>query len=240
MERRERLSAIHRLGAEPHPVARAAEVPGRQVVDVGADDPGRTHGVEVRKPRPGIGRHPGGARQDPAVESGRSRRSAVLGPRRAACRRRSPPGEAGIGHEEGVDVPEHEELAPGLVGRVPAEVDVVLGPGRHVQPAHDVDAHPLGGLVELDGVAPALVHRPAVLAEERRVAEDRPERLLAAEDRRHREHRVEPVPELAREALGDEVGREPLRPVLGLLAEVERRERHDPGIEPGIADVGDP
>ena len=97
---------------------------------------------------------------------------------------------------------------------MPAEQDVVLGPGAGEHPAHDVDAHPLGGLVEVDRVAPALVHRPAVLAEDAGVAEDRLERRLAAEDRRHREHRVEPVPELAREALGDEVGREPLRPVV--------------------------
>ena len=84
------------------------------------------------------------------------------------------------------------------------------------------------------------MHRPAVLGEQRRVAEDRLERRLAAQHRRHREHRVEPVAELAREALGDEVGREPLAPVVGVLAEVERRERHDPGVQPRIADVADP
>ena len=123
---------------------------------------------------------------------------------------------------------------------MPAEEDVLLGPRLGEHPAHDVDAHPLGGLVEVDRVAPALVHRAAVLAEHEGVPEDRLERRLAAQDRRHREHRVEPVAELAREALGDEVGREPLRPVVRVLAVVERRERHDPGIEPGIADVLDP
>ena len=169
-----------------------------------------------------------------AVATGRTVRAGVgAGPRR-------PAGQPRVGDEERVDVPQDEQLAPRLVGGVPAEEDVLLGPGLREQPAHDVDAHPLGGLVEVDRVAPALVHRPAVLAEDEGVAEDRLERRLAAEDRRHREHRVEPVAELAREALGDEVGREPLRPVLRVLAVVERRERDDPGVQPRVADVLDP
>ena len=96
------------------------------------------------------------------------------------------------------------------------------GRGVGIRPAHDVHAHALGGLVELDRVAPALVHRAAVLAEQGGVAEDRAERLLPAQDGAHREHRVEPVAELAGEALRDEVGREPLRPVVRVLAVVER------------------
>jgi hypothetical protein len=123
---------------------------------------------------------------------------------------------------------------------VPAEQDVVLGPGLGEHPAHHVDAHPVRGVVELDHVARALVHRAAILGIQRRVAEDLLEGRLAAEDRRHGEHRVEPVAELAGEALSDEVGREPLPPVIGILAVVERRERHDPGIEPRVADVADP
>ncbi len=123
---------------------------------------------------------------------------------------------------------------------MPAEVDVLLRTRGGIHPAHDVDAHPLGGFVEVDQVVRALVHRPAVLAEDERVAEDRFEGRLAPEHRRHREHRVEPVAELAREALGDEVGREPAFPVRRVLAEMERREGHDPGVEPGVADVADP
>ena len=198
------------------------------------DRPGRTVRVVVAEPLLGPRRETGHPRQDPAVERRDGR------PAAAPRRRRRPAGEPGVGDEERVDVPQDEEPAAGLVGGVPAEQDVVVGPGPRVHPAHDVDAHPLGGLVELDRVAPALVHRPAVLAEERGVAEDRPERRLAAEHRAHREHRVEPVPELAREALGDEVGREPARPVVRVLAVVDRRERDDPGVEPGVADVADP
>ena len=153
------------------------------------------------------GRGPGRARQDPAVER------AALGDRRRIAGDRRPAGQPGVRHEERVDVPEHQQLAARLVRRVPAEEDVLLRPRLGEHPAHDVDAHPLGGLVEVDRVAPRLVHRPAVLAEDQAVAEDRLERPLAAEDRRHREHRVEPVAELPGEALGDEVGREPLRPV---------------------------
>ena len=123
---------------------------------------------------------------------------------------------------------------------MPAERDVLLRTGLGEHPAHDVDAHPLGGFVEVDRVAPALVHRATVLGEHEGVAEDRLERRLATQDGGHREHAVEPVAELAREALGDEVGREPLRPVVGVLAEVERGERHDPGVQPWVADVLDP
>ena len=122
---------------------------------------------------------------------------------------------------------------------MPAEEDVVLRPGVGEHPAHHVDAHPLGGLVELDGVAPALVHLAAVLAEDERVAEERLERGLAAQHGAHRQQRVEPVAELAGEALGHEVGREPAAPVLGVRAVVHRGERHDARVEPRIAHVGD-
>src|SRR2546423_3618770 len=123
---------------------------------------------------------------------------------------------------------------------MPTEQDVVVGPGVGEHPAHDVDTHPFGGLVELDGVAPALVHGPAVFAVDEGVTEDRQEWRLATKDGAHREHRIEPVPELAGEALGNEVRREPLLPVVRLLAVMERRERHDARVEPWIADVADP
>ena len=70
---------------------------------------------------------------------------------------------------------------------MPAEEDVVLRPGVGEHPAHDVDAHPLGGFVEINGVAPTLVHRPAVLAEDEGIAEEGLEGRFAAEDRAHRQ-----------------------------------------------------
>jgi len=64
---------------------------------------------------------------------------------------------------------------------VPAEQNVLLGPGVGEHPAHDVDAHPLGGFVEIDGVARALVHRPGILAKDEGIAEERLERGFAAQ-----------------------------------------------------------
>ena len=177
------------------------------------------------------------ARERIQRSSRRRRRVGRLRPDDVA--RRPPARQARVGREEGQHVPEHQQLAPRLVGGVVAEEDVVLRARRGVHPAHDVDAHALGRLVELDGVAPRLVHGPAVLAVERGVAEDGLEGRLAAQHRAHGQHRVEPVAELAREGLGDEVGREPLLPVVGIGAVVQRAEGHDAGVEPGIAHVAD-
>ena len=121
---------------------------------------GRADGVEVAQAR--LDRRP----RSPAARD-RIQRSSDAAARRPAAPPSAgrPAGEPGVGHEERVDVPEDQQLAARLVRRVPAEQDVVLGPRLGEHPAHDVDAHPLGRLVELDRVAPALVHRPAVLAE---------------------------------------------------------------------------
>ncbi len=237
VERGEGGVPIGRIGPRPHPVARSAQVPGRQVVDEDADRPGRGHRVEIGQGRLDVRGHARRSRQDPAVQD---RPVARGGDRRVDVLAWCPAGEPGVAHEERVDVPQDQQLAARLVRRVPAEQDVLLGPGLDEHPAHDVDAHPLGGLVELDGVAPALVHRAPVLAEHEGVAEDRPERLRPLEHGRHRQHRVEPVAELAREALGDEVGREPRPPVVRVLAVVQRRERHDPRVQPRVADILDP
>ncbi len=249
MERGERRLAVRRLGACPHPVARATEIPGREVVDEAVDRPHGLEDVVIGDLPAGRLCQAGHSRQDPAIEGrpgvdGTAGRGGGADRARPAPRSTRPPrrpaGKSRVGHEERVDVPQEEQPAAGLVGRVPAEADVLLGPCRHVEPAHDVDAHPLGGLVEVDRVAGALVHRPAVLGEQRGIAEDRHERRLAAEHRSHRQHRVEAVAELAREALGDEVGRVPLRPVVRILAIVERGEGHDARVQPRVADVGDP
>ena len=53
------------------------------------------------------------------------------------------------------------------------------------------------------------------------------------------DHRVEPVAKLPGKALGDHVRREPFGPVLRVMPVAQRRERHDSGVEPGVADVLD-
>ena len=82
------------------------------------------------------------------------------------------------------------------------------------------------------------MHRPAVFAAHGAVAQDGFERQAIFEHGAHHQQRVKPVSVLAREALGDEVGREPGAPVVRIGAVVQRRERHDAGVEPRITDVG--
>ena len=82
-------------------------------------------------------------------------------------------------------------------------------------------------------------HQRRTRAEQRLVAEERLERRLPAEHGAHRQHRVEPVAELAGEALGDEVGREPLLPGAPIPVVTHGRVRHDTGVEPGIPDFRD-
>ena len=193
------------------------------------------HGVEgivVAQVGFHFGGQPGHSRQDPAVER------AAIGDRGSRLGG-LPAGLTGVRDEERVDVPQHQQPPARLVRGVPAEVDVVLGPGVGEHPAHHVRAHPLGGLVELDGVAPALVHLTAVFAVDQRIPEQRLERRLAAQHRAHGQQRVEPVAELAGEALGHEVGREPALPELGVFTVVQGRERHDPGVQPRVAHVSD-
>ena len=114
------------------------------------------------------------------------------------------------------------------------------GRGRGVHPAHDVDAHALGRLVELDGVAPDLVHRPAVLAEQRGVAEDGLEgRLVGAAPCSW--------PASSRTSCGTGPGSDSVMKsagnhfcqYVGVGAVVERGEGHDAGVEPGVAHVAD-
>ena len=84
------------------------------------------------------------------------------------------------------------------------------------------------------------MHRLAELVLDRGEAEQSAERGLAvAHHRREGQQRVEPVAELARKALGDEVRRVPLAPVVAVGRELQRAERDDPGVEPGVADIGD-
>ena len=201
--------------------------------------------VLVDRPRRRLGRRSRAAGPRPAPRAPASRdriqRSSAGAPAAAGGEpvRRRPAGQPGVGHEERVDVPQDEQPAGAPRRRRASRTGCCRRAGRaYIQ---RITSTPIRSAASSNSIAlPQLlcIGRPSS-PNKSRVAEDRPERRLAAEHGRHREHRVEPVAELAGEALGDEVGREPLRPVLGVLAEVEGRERHDAGVEPRVADVGD-
>ena len=220
--------------ALPEPAPAAAQVPAGEGVHEGLQLP------HEEVDRVGLVALPGGpdelleTLEDPAVEL----RQAVHGHPRRALRHEAV--DFGVGEEELVDVPEGQELPARLVDLVPAEAQVVLGVVGGEEPAHGVGALALGRLVELDGVALGLVHLLAVLVLHRPVAEEEAEGRAVLHHRAHRQDGVEPVPELARVALGDPVGREPALPVLGVDPVVERRVRDDPGVEPGVSHVGNP
>ena len=140
---------------------------------------------------------------------------------------------------EGVDVPEHEKLAACLVRTVPAEVHVLLGARAGEEPTHHVGAHAIGRLIEFNGVTPALVHLATIFRKDKSVAEDGLRWLAPDHDRRHSEQRVEPVAELARETLRNQICGEPALPVLRVAAIAHRGERDDARVKPRIPNVGD-
>ena len=81
------------------------------------------------------------------------------------------------------------------------------------------------------------MHLTPVGALHQRVPENGLERRAFLEYGAHRQDGVEPVAELAREALGNEVKREPFLPVVVVGEVVRGRERDDAGVEPGVAYV---
>ena len=119
---------------------------------------------------------------------------------------------------------------------------------REIHPPHRVDTELLGGFFEPDRRAVRLVHRLALLVLNEPVTEQRFERslfdgivgLVVTHHRGQREHRVEPVAELAGEALGDQIRLIPLLPVVAIVVVVHGRERNDSRVEPRVADVFDP
>src|SRR5439155_22376646 len=56
----------------------------------------------------------------------------------------------------------------------------------------------------------------------------------------HSEQGIKPVTELAREALGDEVGGKPLLPVFAVAVIAQGRVGHKADVEPGVPDVRNP
>jgi len=153
------------LFALPETPTAAAHIPVGEVVEQRLD---RQRGaIRIRALQEGraIGYHLVQPPNDPAVEGVPAGRRCPLGVARLELLLAWLPAvQDGIGHEKVVGIPQgQQELAALFVGAVVAKEKVVLRLLRAVQPTHHVHADAVSGLVELDGVAPALVHRPAVL-----------------------------------------------------------------------------
>ena len=82
------------------------------------------------------------------------------------------------------------------------------------------------------------MHRLTLLVHERGKAEDRIRRARVSHHGAHRDHGIEPVSELAWEALGHKVAGEPLTPILRVGAELHRADADDPSIQPRVAHIG--
>ena len=234
----ERLVGSGLVGVQlpfPEPAAVATHVPGGEVLDECLDGSRGTQRVIRVEGGADLARDGVEAGQDPSVEQ-----AATGAVGNAGSCARQPPIKPRIGDEERVRVPEWEEEAADhlVAGSVP-EVQVHRRVGSTEHPAHHVRADPLGSLVERDRIGLALVHLVAVLVADQGVAEDGVRHRLIGQHGRHGQQGVEPVTELARERLGDEVGREPLAPVLAIRVPAQGREAHDARVEPRVPDVGD-
>ena len=81
------------------------------------------------------------------------------------------------------------------------------------------------------------MHRSSIGTNHKAVTEDRLRWFARGHHCGHGEERVEPVTELAGEALRDEVGGEPALPVLRILAVAHRGEGDDPRVKPRVPNV---
>ena len=244
------------LVAVPEATARAPDVPVREIVDerlVRADDvdgqPALVRRGRVRdeRVRP---------LDEPAVERLELAARSVLEIREV----RRPALDVRVVDEELARVPECEQLPLDLVSGAESEEEIAVRRLRAVLPAHDVRTHARERVRRVDRVSPRAVHLTAGLVEHLLVAEHAPIRRASRQGDRHEVLRVEPQPDLLAH-LRHPVGREPLLPVrvvgevggrqplrrtrrvpLGYPFRVlpaERRERHDAGVEPDVADLRD-
>ena len=235
-------------GALPEAAPAAAHVPVAQIVQEGGD---RQRGAQrigilqrLRHQRHDLVQ----ARQHPAVEHVptlrrrplRVSRIEALTPRPPfpTWGEGKPPIQVGVGGEEAVDIPQRDqELAAGLVAAMITEEQVVFGLVGAVQPAHHIHAHIVGGFVELDRVAPTLVHGAPVFCHQRGVTEILQEGRAARHHGAHRQQAVEPVAELPGERFADPVRRVPASPEIGVFAVAQCAEGHNAGVQPGIAHI---
>ena len=247
-----------RLVAVPEPTPRAPDVPVREVVDVGLE--GARH-IDGEPPFVACLRlldEQGRSLDEPTIEW----LQLTIGTTafEVGVARHERLDRAVVGEELG-RVPQRQQPPLDLLCRAEAKEEIAVGRLCAVLPAHHVGTHPRKRFGGADHVAPGAVHLLSVLVEHLLVAEDLTERRTARERHRHEELRVEPETDLLAH-LGDPVGREPLLP--GLVGrQVRRREalrgasavalgdefrvlpaegrkRHDPSVEPDVADLLDP
>jgi len=224
--------------ALPEPAPAATYVPVRQIVQKSLERYRRTVGI-------GVFQCPGNetgdlvqAGQYPAVEDVLAAWRSALGMVWIEWVARRPIIEPRIRSKEGVHVPERDQELPAhFIGAGVAEEQIVFRLLSAVHPAHDVHAHRARGIVKVDGVPGALVHRAAILAINGGIAKVLQEGWPVHKHRAHGQQAVEPVAKLAWERFTDPVCREPFGPVLAILPVRERAERYDARIQPGVADV---
>ena len=116
-----------------------------------------------------------------------------------------------------------------------------------IHPAHRIDAELFGRFFKPDRRAVGLVHRLALFILNQAMPKQCAERFLVLGVIRfvvthhggQRQHRIKPVAELAGEAFCHQVRWIPLLPFFAIGVVAHRAERHDPRVEPRIADVRD-
>ena len=217
----------------PELAAPPAHVPVREiVVDEGVDGGNGTPDLIGVEGLPDFGDRGLQPAEQPLFEGCRMRENAVWSQKGRSV-------EVRIGDEQAVDVPERQEPPLDVTSSLEAEAHR-LGDGLRREHVTDhVGAHLLERIVEPDRVPPALVHLAAIGGQDPFVRQHGPIGALAFQGGGHEEQRIEPPTELPHR-LDDEVGGEPALPLLAVLEVAQRRERHDAGIKPAVADLGDP
>ena len=140
-----------------------------------------------------------------------------------------------IGYKEAIGVPERQQLAFGLIGRTETEIDIVIRVVAGEHPAHHIGPHVLGRVIEPNGIPLAFVHLLAVFVTDQPMRQHSPERRTPLQRSAHRQQGIEPVAELERERLGDELCGKPLFPVRPVVPVSYAGIRYNTCVQPGIA-----
>src|SRR5215204_4887218 len=218
----------------PEPAAAPPDVPVRELIhELAYRTPGSRHVVGVEPLGYGL-RGELELAQGPAVDEASLVRVHVVFVRVEAVYPR-------VGDEEGVSVPEGEEvLADGFVDLVLAEAPGVAGVRGGVErPTESIGALFTEDLPGVHDVSPALAHLLPLGVEDVPEHHARLIRTLTEEHRRGGQKGVEPPPRLVHR-LANEVGRKgPFEGFLSLERVVPLGERHATRVEPRVQDLGD-